>query len=105
MTNEEKKRLSTFEARVRQLILQYKTLQEQNDQLQSVVMQKDKEIAKLQTALDTERQNYKHLKIAKYLEISDGDIKSSRMRISRLVREINQCIRLLNRESMSESEE
>ena len=44
---------------------------------------------------------YQSLKMAKFMEISDGDIKSAKQRLTRLVREINRCIGLLNSEEVT----
>ena len=38
------------------------------------------------------------------MEISDGDIKSAKQRMTRLVREINRCIGLLNAEEVTVDE-
>jgi chromosome segregation ATPase len=106
MTSDEQKRIRSFEARVRQLLLQYRNLQEEIDRLQSALEQKDNEIARLNSELKSIDENYQHLKIAKFMEISDGDIKSAKLRMTRLVREINRCIGLLNSEEVTvESED
>ena len=106
MTSDEQKRIRSFEARVRQLLLQYRNLQDEIDRLQSALEQKDNEIARLNSELKSIDENYQHLKMAKFIEISDGDIKSAKLRMTRLVREINRCIGLLNSEEVTvESED
>ena len=95
MTSEERKRVSLFEAKVRMLIEDYQTLQAQNEQLQQVIAEKDKQIGQLNATVSLHQQNYENLKTAKMMEISDGDIASARQRITKLVREINRCIALL----------
>lgn len=101
MTNEEKKQIRQFEARVRQLILQYTTLQATNQQLSDTIAQKQAEITALQQQLDTCKRDYEILKTAKMMEISDGDINVTRQRITRLVREINKCIALITNEGVA----
>ena len=101
MTSDEQKRIRSFEARVRQLLLQYRNLQEEIDHLQAALDQKDNEIARLNNELKSIDENYQHLKMAKFIEISDGDIKSAKLRMTRLVREINRCIGLLNSEEVT----
>ena len=101
MTSDEQKRIRSFEARVRQLLLQYRNLQDEIDRLQSALEQKDNEIARLNSELKSIDKNYQNLKIAKFMEISDGDIKSAKLRMTRLVREINRCIGLLNSEEVT----
>ena len=100
MTSDEQKRIRSFEARVRQLILQYRNLQDDIESLQAAIEQKDKEIAKLKGQLKSMDKTYQSLKMAKFMEISDGDIKSAKQRLTRLVREINRCIGLLNSEEV-----
>ena len=101
MTSDEQKRIRSFEARVRQLILQYRNLQDDIESLQAAIEQKDKEIAKLKGQLNSMDKTYQSLKMAKFMEISDGDIKSAKQRLTRLVREINRCIGLLNSEEVT----
>lgn len=100
MTKEERRRLSQFEARVRQLLLQYKTLQDENTRLNDTIVQKDEAIKTLQTDLDQCQQKYETLKTAKMMTITDGDIHAARRRITRLVREVNKCISLLKTEGI-----
>ena len=101
MTNEEKKKIRQFEARVRQLILQYKTLQDENIRLGSIIEDKDDEIKTLKAQLNTCQTNYETLKTAKMMTISDGDIKITKQRITGLVREVNKCIALLTNEDLT----
>ena len=60
---------------------------------------KESEISRLESALRDSRRQYNNLMTARMLELSDTDIKESRQRITRLVREVNKCIRLLSAES------
>ena len=39
------------------------------------------------------------------MEISDGDIKNAKLRMTRLVREVNRCIGLLNAEEVAVDEQ
>lgn len=105
MTDEEKKKIQQFEARVRQLILQYKTLQSENEALSETIRQKDGEIANLNREVKQIKSDYNNLKIAKMMEISDGDITEAKQHITRLVREINKCIGLLTSGSDSTEQE
>lgn len=57
---------------------------------------RDEEIKRLKTELAQSKNDYNNLKLAKMIEISDTDIKESKMKISRLVREINKCISILS---------
>jgi predicted nucleic acid-binding Zn-ribbon protein len=105
MTSDEQKKIRNFEARVRQLILQYRNLEDEIARLQGELGKKDEEIARLTSELKSVDENYQHLKIAKFVEISDGDLKSAKQRMTRLVREINRCIGLLNAEEVAVEEQ
>ena len=101
MTNEEKKKLRLFEAKVQQLINSCQSLRQDNNSLREVIKQKDDDIRDLNTQLEASRKDYDNLKTAKMMEISDGDLQAARQRITRLVREVNKCIALLKQEGVS----
>lgn len=100
MTSEEQKKLRIFEARVRQLMLEFQNQQETIASLQSEISQREEEIVSLTSQVCSLKQRYNNLQMAKFMEISDGDIKAAKQRMTRLVREVNRCIRLLNAEEI-----
>lgn len=104
MTDSEKQRLKQFEARVRQLILQYNTLQEENTKLAEKLNQSTSLINELEKQLAQSRHEYSTLKTAKMIEISDGDLKNAKQTITQLVREVNKCIGLLSTEQVTQSD-
>ncbi|MBO4398474.1 MAG: hypothetical protein J5805_08055 [Bacteroidaceae bacterium] len=103
MTDSEKQRIKQFEARVRQLILQYKTLQSTNKELTEKLRQSEDVIKDLESELAQARHDYNTLKTAKMIEISDGDLKNAKQTITQLVREVNKCIGLLSTEQVTQS--
>ncbi len=92
--NEDK--LNTFTTRVRQMILQYKDLKKENNELYAMVDERDKKIKDLQEKLSQAQENYKSLKMAKMLEVTDTDVEDAQKRIAKLIREVNKCITLLS---------
>lgn len=92
--NEDK--LNTFSTRVRQMILQYKDLKKENNELYAMVDERDKKIKDLQEKLSQAQENYKSLKMAKMLEVTDTDVEGAQKRIAKLIREVNKCITLLS---------
>ena len=40
--------------------------------------------------------DYNSLKMAKMLEVTDGDVESAQKRLQRLIRDVNKCITLLS---------
>ena len=96
MTTEERLSMKKFEAKVRQVIAQFRVLKQENTDLYAELESRDEEIKRLKTELAQSKNDYNNLKLAKMIEISDTDIKESKMKISRLVREINKCISILS---------
>lgn len=92
--NEDK--LNTFTTRVRQMILQYKDLKKENNELYAMVDERDKKLKDLQEKLSQAQENYKSLKMAKMLEVTDTDVEGAQKRIAKLIREVNKCITLLS---------
>ncbi len=90
------KTINTFATRVRQMVLQYQELKKENDELYQLVDERDEEIKKLQKQVTQAQNDYNSLKMAKMIEIGDGDMESAQKRINKLIRDINKCITLLS---------
>ena len=90
------KTLNTFATRVRQMILQYAELKKENDELYTLVDQREKEIKQLQEELSQAEADYNSLKMAKMLEVTDGDMEGAQKRVAKLIRDVNKFITLLS---------
>lgn len=90
------KTLNTFTTRIRQLILQFKEVKKENNDLYAMVDARDKEIKSLQAKLTQAQSDYQSLKMAKMIEITDGDMEGAQKRLSKLIRDVNKCITLLS---------
>ena len=90
------KTLTTFSTRVRQLILQFRELKAENNELYAMVDERDKKIKELESQVAQKQTEYESLKTAKMLEITDGDLDGAKKRVARLVREVNKCITSLS---------
>ncbi len=88
--------LTLFTTRVRQMIIQYSALKEENNELYALVDSHEEEIKRLNASLEQARKDYESLKAAKMMEICDGDIESAKRRLAALIREVNKCITLLS---------
>ena len=88
--------LNTFATRVRQMILQYEALKNENDDLYALVDQREQEIKQLQGELSQAEADYNSLKMAKMLEVTDGDMETAQKRVAKLIRDVNKCITLLS---------
>ena len=94
--NANEKILNTFATRVRQMLLQYEELKKENDELYTLVNRREQEIKQLQRELDQAHDDYNVLKMAKMLEVTDGDMETAQKRVSKLIRDVNKCITLLS---------
>lgn len=96
MTDEQKKLLSNFEARVRQLMLLCESLKEENALLKRTVAQKEEEILVVESSYKELLSRYDNLKLAQGVAMSEEERRNAKARYTKLVREIDKCIALLN---------
>ena len=90
--------LTTFETRVRQMLLRFQELKKENENLQSLVEKNEQDIRDLQARLTQADHDYNSLKMAKMMEITDGDLEGAKARLTRLIRDVNKCIAILSDE-------
>ena len=92
----DEKLINTFATRVRQMLLQYQELKKENAGLYAMVDERDRRLRGVDEKLSCVRRDYDTLKMAKMLEVTDGDLETSRKRVNKLIRDINKCITLLS---------
>lgn len=92
----ESKTINQFATRVRQMILQYQSVTKQNEDLCRQVAELQERIAKLEPQLQQQRNDYESLKLARMVEITDGDMQSAQKRLAKLIRDVDKCITLVN---------
>ena len=90
--------IAVFQTRVRDLLERFKQLKQENADLLKTVEKNEQDIKDLRAQLAQADNDYKALKMAKMIEITDGDIESAKNRIGQLVRDINKCIAILSDE-------
>ena len=95
MTQELKNLIIQLETRVRQLIMQQEELRGEQDELRNLLKKKEEEINNLQAENEEPKQRYSRLKMAKYIDMADNDVKDMRGRIRTMVRDIDRCISML----------
>ncbi len=95
MNQELKDTIIRLETRVRQLIMQQAQLQEELGKLRHQLDKKDEEILNMQIQNEELSQQYSRLKMAKYIDMADNDVKDMRGRIRTMVRDIDRCISML----------
>ena len=90
------KTLNLFSTRVRQMILQFKETKTACQKLNEQVEEKNAQIKQLQEQLAQAQRDYDSLKMAKMIEITDGDIDGAKKRVQSLIRDVDKCITLLS---------
>ena len=89
------KTLTTFETRVRQMVLRFQELKRENEELYRLVEKGEQDIKSVQEKLAQTEKDYNALKMAKMIEITDGDLQGAKDRLAKLIREVNKCIAVL----------
>ena len=92
------KTLAAFETRVRQMILRFQQLKKENTELYEELEKDQNEIELLRKKLEQQQSDYQSLKMAKMIEITDGDLAGAKERLSKLIRDVNKCIGILSDE-------
>ena len=72
------KSLTLFQTRVRQMILKFSELKKENEELYA--------------------NDYNSLKMARMLEVTDGDLEGAKARVAKMIREVDKAIKLLSAE-------
>jgi predicted nucleic acid-binding Zn-ribbon protein len=88
--------LTTFETRVRQMILRFQELKKENEDLQALIAKNEQDIKELQAKLTQADNDYLALKTAKMMEITDGDLEQAKARLAKLIRDVNKSIAILS---------
>lgn len=96
--DQSEKNLAAFQTRVRQMILRFNELKQENKDLYAMVEENEQQIAQLKAKLDRQERDYQTLKMARMLEISDGDLEGAKERLAGLIRSVNKCIAVLSDE-------
>ena len=96
--NPSEKTLVDFETRVRQLILQFQQLKQENKRLQQQMQEQSQTIEELKARVTQADNDYNSLKMARMLEITDGNLDEAKERLARMIRQVNRCIAILSDE-------
>ncbi|MFO7940076.1 MAG: hypothetical protein R6U66_10040 [Bacteroidales bacterium] len=97
MNAEQKELLTTLQTKVKHLMTLHNELLQENKHLHN----KEKELKQQLQERDEEvlflKNKYNKLKLAKSISASAGDSHEAKIKINRIVREIDKCVALLNR--------
>ena len=94
--NSNEKVLKDFDSLVRNLLLRFQQLKKENADLYAMVEQNERDIQKLRGKLEQKGRDYDSLKMAKMIEITNGDLEGAKLRLSKLIRDVNKCIAILS---------
>ena len=97
------KSLTLFQTRVRQMILKFSELKKENEELYAMVDQKEAEVKQLKAQLAQAQNDYNSLKMARMLEVTDGDLEGAKARVAKMIREVDKAIKLLSAEWVAET--
>ena len=97
MTEEDKNLLNSFEGTLRHVLFLYDEEKKENAALKQSIADKDSEIQALLSKIRELETRYANLKMARMISVNDNEIRDTKQRLTRLVREVDKCIALLNK--------
>ncbi|MDR1646334.1 MAG: hypothetical protein LBS05_11065 [Tannerellaceae bacterium] len=96
MTEDQKKLLAVFEVRVRDLITHCEQQKQKISELSRSLETKNTELQQAMQTIQAWQTKYDSLLTAQIISAGETETKSARKRLSKLVREVEMCIALLN---------
>lgn len=96
--SQNEKVLATFQTRIRQMILRFQELKKENADLYVMVEEGEMRIKQLEAKLAQQERDYQSLKMARMMEITDGDLDGAKSRVAKMIRDVNKCIAILSDE-------
>ena len=89
--------INTLREKIQTIITNIEDVKSQNKHLEEENVLLKKEIAKKDKELDKTTEKFETVKLAKAMKSSTEDSHDAKIKINRIVREIDKCIALLNR--------
>ena len=71
-------------------------MKDENVSLRQLVSEKNAEIERIENSRKELEVQYTNLKMARIISVQDNEIRDTKQRLARLVREVEKCIALLN---------
>lgn len=88
--------VTIFEEKIHLLLQNYENLKQKNQFLEEEIERKNEELIEVRKSFSELKSQYDKLKIAKTLSLSDDEKKIAHRQLSILVRNVNDCIKLIN---------
>jgi chlorite dismutase len=96
MTGEQKQLLAVFEVRVRDLIGVCDQQKQRINELIRSLESKNEELRQAMQTIETLKAKCDNMLTARIVSTQEKEVKSAKKRLSKLVREVDMCIALLN---------
>ncbi|MGM9760368.1 MAG: hypothetical protein ACI30I_09715 [Parabacteroides sp.] len=96
MTEDQNKLLAALDVRVRDLMSLCDKQRMQIGEMRELLTQKEQQLQEAQRAILDLNTKCDRLLTARVVSVQENDVKSARARLSKLVREVDKCIALLN---------
>ena len=97
MAVEQKEMVGTLKQKVNKVFSLYNNLKLENEKLHQQQKELKENLKIKETELEFYKNKYNKLKLAKSIVASSGESHDAKIKINRIVREIDKCIALLNR--------
>lgn len=95
MTDEKNKLLVDLEVRIKQVLFLCDSLKSENITLKTEILSRQKEIDAATEELKQLKTKYDSLKMARTITAASADVDIAKMKLSKMVREVDKCINLL----------
>jgi hypothetical protein len=89
--------INSLEEKIKQLIMLHKELKGENQRLFSANNELKGAISLKENELKELHSRYEQLKLAKLLATGSEDVHEAKLKVNRIVREVDKCIALLNK--------
>ncbi len=96
MAEDKSKLLVNLEVRVKQVMFLCDSLKGENTRLKSEIKSKQSQLDEIAKDLNLLKTKYDSLKMARTITAASVDVNSAKNKLSKLVREVDKCINLLN---------
>lgn len=96
MTEDHKRLMAVFEVRLQDLISVCEERMQKIMELNTALATKEEELEQALQKIRELNTKYDNVLTAKIVSADEGEMKNAKMRLSKLVREVDKCIALLN---------
>ena len=96
MTNKYEETIAAFEQRLQKLMSAFQLLKKENSDLKAELERKHNDLMRAHQDVLVFQKNYEQLRIAQNLATTENEKKAAKQSITKLIREIDKCLTLLN---------